>query len=53
MTGADYSLGKRVLVNADVRYLWANATMQGNFEDYTDGIDLSGVQFSVGLHVRI
>ncbi|HLB36718.1 MAG TPA: hypothetical protein VJL31_09130 [Gemmatimonadales bacterium] len=53
MTGADYSLGKRVLVNADVRYLWANAAMQGSFEDYTDGIDLSGVQFSVGLHVRI
>ncbi|MBI2073457.1 MAG: hypothetical protein HYT81_10600 [Gemmatimonadetes bacterium] len=53
MAGADYSLGKRVLVNADVRYLWANAEMQGNYDSYTDGIDLSGVQFSVGLHVRI
>ena len=53
MAGADYSLGKRVFVNADVRYLWANAKMQGNFGQYTDGIDLSGVQFSVGLHVRI
>lgn len=53
MAGADYSLGKRLLVNTDVRYLWANAKMRGSYADYTDGIDLSGVQFSMGLHVRI
>jgi hypothetical protein len=53
MAGADYSLGKRVVVNADVRYLWANAEMRGNYAGYTDGIDLSGVQLSMGLHVRI
>ncbi|MBI4420734.1 MAG: hypothetical protein HY560_07905 [Gemmatimonadetes bacterium] len=54
MAGADYSLGSRVFVNADVRYLWANADLQPpDFDGWTDGIDLSGVQFSVGLHVRI
>lgn len=53
MAGADYSLGPRVFVNADVRYLWANAELRRDFLGWDDGIDLSGVQFSVGLHVRI
>ncbi len=53
MAGADYSLGSRIFVNADVRYLWANGDLQSDFVNWTDGIDLSGVQFSVGLHVRI
>jgi opacity protein-like surface antigen len=53
MAGADYSLGKRIFVNADVRYLWANAKLGNDFLGWDDGIDLSGVQFSMGLHVRI
>ena len=53
MAGADYSLGSRVFLNADVRYLWANARLHQDFAQFTDGLDLSGVQFSVGLHVRI
>jgi hypothetical protein len=53
MVGADYSLGTRVVVNVDARYLWANAGLHQDFADFTDGIDLSGVQFSLGLHVRI
>ncbi len=53
MAGADYSLGTRVFVNADVRYLWAKAGLHQDFADFTDGIDLSGVQFSMGLHVRL
>lgn len=53
MAGADYSLGSRIFLNADVRYLWANAELQQDFVSFTDGMDLSGVQFSVGLHVRI
>lgn len=53
MVGADYSLGTRVVMNADARYLWAKAGLHQDFADFTDGIDLSGVQFSVGLHVRI
>ena len=52
MAGADYSLGKRVFVNADVRYLWANGELRRDFS-FDDGMDLSGMQFSVGLHVRI
>lgn len=53
MVGADYSLGTRVVMNADARYLWATAGLHQDFAAFTDGIDLSGVQFSVGLHVRI
>lgn len=53
MVGADYSLGTRMVVNADARYLWAKADLHQDFAAFTDGIDLSGVQFSLGLHVRI
>lgn len=53
LAGADYSLGSRLFVNADVRYIRANAALHGQFVNFTDGIDLSGVQFSMGLHVRI
>jgi len=53
MAGADYSLGSRVFVNGDVRYLWANGELGPDFLGFPDGIDLSGVQFSLGLHVRI
>jgi outer membrane protein W len=53
MVGADYNLGTRVAVNADARYLWAKAGLHQDFAEFTDGIDLSGVQFSLGLHVRI
>lgn len=53
LAGADYSLGSRLFINADVRYIRANAALHGQFVNFTDGIDLSGVQFSMGLHVRI
>ena len=53
MAGIDYSLGTRVFVNADARYLLAKGTLHQNFVQFTDGIDLSGAQFSLGLHVRI
>jgi hypothetical protein len=53
MAGADYSLGRRVFLNADVRYFGANAELVGDFFGYDDGIDLSGVQFSLGLAARI
>lgn len=53
MAGADYGLSKRIFLNADVRYLWANAELQRAFSDVDSRIDLSGVQFSLGLHVRI
>jgi outer membrane protein W len=51
--GADYSLGTRVVVNADARYVRAKAALNRDFVQLTDGIDLSGVQVSLGLHVRI
>lgn len=53
MAGIDYSLGTRVFVNADARYLLAKGTLHQNFVQFTDGIDLSGAQFSLGLHVRL
>jgi hypothetical protein len=53
MVGADYSLGTRVVVNADARYLLAKAGLHQDFAAFTDGIDLSGIQFSLGLHVRL
>jgi hypothetical protein len=53
MAGIDYSLGTRVFVNADARYVLARGTLRQDFVAFTDGIDLSGAQFSLGLHVRI
>jgi len=53
MAGTDYSLGKRLFASAEARVLWANADLRGDFVSFDDGIDLSGVQFSLGLHVRI
>jgi hypothetical protein len=53
MAGTDYSLGKRLFASAEARYLWANAVLQQDFVSFDDGIDLSGLQFSLGLHVRI
>jgi hypothetical protein len=53
MVGVDYSLGTRVVVNADARYLWAKAGLHRDFDGFRDGMDLSGAQFSLGLHVRI
>jgi hypothetical protein len=53
MVGADYSLGTRMVLNADARYLQARAGLNHRFRDFTDGIDLSGLQFSLGLHVRL
>lgn len=53
LAGADYSLGTRVVMNADARYVRARAGLNRDFVQLTDGIDLSGVQVSLGLHVRI
>lgn len=53
LAGADYSLGTRVVMNADARYVRAKAGLNRDFVQLTDGIDLSGVQVSLGLHVRI
>ncbi len=52
MAGADYSLGTRVLLNGDVRYHFAKGKLGGDFVGFTDGINLSGVQFTAGLKVR-
>jgi hypothetical protein len=53
MAGADYSLGKRLFASAEARYQWANAELRQDFVGFDDGIDLSGLQLSLGLHVRI
>jgi hypothetical protein len=53
MAGVDYGLSKRLFASAEARYLWANADLQRDFVSFNDGIDLSGLQCSLGLHVRI
>lgn len=50
--GANYSMGTRVILNADVRYQWASADVVGDFIGYDDGIDLNGLQLSAGVHFR-
>ncbi len=50
MAGVDYSLGTRVFVNVDARYLLASGDLH---VPYSGTIDLSGAQFSLGLHVRL
>ena len=50
--GADYSLGTRVILNADIRYQWANADLDQDFVSFTDGIDLNGLQMSAGVRFR-
>lgn len=53
MAGVDYTLIPRVGLNADVRYLHGNGHLRRDFVEFTDGIDLSGVQFSLGLQFRL
>jgi hypothetical protein len=52
MAGAHYSLGTRVFLSADARYSRANAELRRDFS-FADGIDLSGLAFSAGLHLRL
>lgn len=53
MAGLDFSLGPRVVLNADARYHWANADLDEDFADFDDGIDLSGFQISLGVFFRL
>lgn len=51
--GADFALGPQVVLNADARYHLANAELRQDFGDFSDGIDLSGFLFSLGVHFRL
>lgn len=53
MAGLSYSLGSRVFLSGDLRYHLAKGELTGDFLEWTDGIDLSGFQFSTGIHFRI
>lgn len=53
MAGAHYSLGTRVFLSGDLRFTLADGDLTGDFKQWTDDIDLSGLQFSAGLHVRM
>jgi len=50
--GLDFSLDPRVTLNTDVRYQFASAELDQDFIDFTDGLDLNGLQVSVGVHFR-
>ncbi len=49
--GLDYSLSPRLALTGEARYTMASADMNGEFVNY-DRIDLSGVAFAMGLHLR-
>ena len=53
MAGVDYSLSPHVVLNLDGRYQFATADLQRDFTDFNDGIDLSGLQLSFGVHFRL
>jgi hypothetical protein len=52
LAGLEYSLGARVALNVESRYLWSNADPSGDFVGF-DRLDLSGVNTTVGLSVRL
>lgn len=49
--GAEFSLGRSLLLTADGRYTWARGEMGSDFIDF-DRMDLSGFQASAGLSIR-
>lgn len=53
MAGVDYTVAPRIGLNADARYQWANGDLRRDFIEFTDGIDLSGLQVSLGLQFRL
>jgi len=53
MAGADYRLGKRLFTSVEARYQWATAALQEDFVGFRDGIDLTGLRLSMGLHYRL
>jgi opacity protein-like surface antigen len=50
--GADYTINPRVTLNTDLRYHFASGEMRDSFRDFTDNIDLNGLQLSVGVHFQ-
>jgi outer membrane protein W len=53
MAGLDFSISPRVVLNTDARYHWASAELNQDFIDFADGIDLSGIQLSLGFLFRL
>jgi hypothetical protein len=53
LAGTDYSMGKRFLARAEAHYQLATGRLRYDYVDFHDGIDLSGLQLSLGLYVRI
>ncbi len=53
MAGVDFSLSPRVLLNGDVRYTFSSGDLGRDFVSFSDGIDLSGLQLSIGVHFRL
>jgi hypothetical protein len=53
MAGTDYSIAKRFVVRAEAHYQLAKGKLRYDFVSFDDGLDLSGLQFSLGFHVRM
>lgn len=51
MAGVDYSLGSRLALTAEARYVWAKAALSRDFSGF-QRLDLSGFSTTAGLTVR-
>jgi len=50
--GADYTLHPHVVLNTDVRYQFGSGDLDREFIDFSDGLDLTGFQLSMGVRFR-
>jgi hypothetical protein len=51
LAGIDYSVGPRVALTLETKYLWSRATLSNDFSGF-DALDLSGLATTVGLTFR-
>ena len=50
--GVDVRLGRRTAIKAEARYSWASGGLGQNFVGFNDGLDLAGLQTTLGLSWR-
>ena len=50
--GMDLSLTPSMVLNVDTRYRWATGDLSGEFMDFRDGLDLSGLRVALGIALR-
>lgn len=53
LTGSDFTLSPRVVLNGEFRYTWAGAPPGDDFEAFEEDIDLGGLHATVGIKLRM